>query len=659
MDTPSPNPPPSAIPERIDDLYFDLVQAREESELHLRETERLLDGLPLLNEALSPGDIYVGILNMARRVFEFEEAFILIPAENDEAHLKAIASTSPLFRESHWPIRDRFRAVLNGKPLAVYDTRQIEEWKSQPEEFCRTAVAALHVPLLAQGLTAILVCTSRQRGFFTSRHYHLAPRFSVLAVQALRNASLYGDIQTERDAVRQIARKEAFIADISSRFINLTTEETDPAIQEALKAIGELTHVDRCYVFLIDESRDTMSNSHEWCATGIAPAIETLQQIPCSLLPWWMDVLKQFGTIHVPRVSEMPPEASAEMEILIQQGIQSLVVVPIVWRQTLRGFLGFDSVRSVRTWTSEDQRVLEMLANTFAHALERVRTEKQRQQMEIQLRHGQKMESIGQLAAGIAHELNNPIGFIQNNFNALKENMDVVMELLADYRELAQDAAACPDLADKAARIARKAEDYKMEFILGDLASLFADTRDGFKRTSAIINSMRDFSRTDQVSEKAPYNINTGIQNTLIIAKNEYKYHAEIKTELGELAEILCNAGQINQVFLNMIVNAAHAIAGENRTEKGLIFIKTYFYGGNIFCEIADDGPGIPDEIQGRVFDPFFTTKEPGKGTGLGLSISYDIIVQKHRGGIQLVSPNHLEGTKGTGATFIIRLPVT
>ncbi len=657
MDTPS--KPIPVVPERLDDLYFDLIQAREESEIRLQETERLLDGVRIINEALSPNDIYAGLMNMARGVFGFEEAFILIPSENNDARLKTIASTSVPFKGMEWLVGERFRSVLNGKPLAVYETRQIAEWQAQSAAICQTAVSALHIPLRAQGIVAILVCTHNQRGFFTSRHYHLVPRFSVLAVQALRNAYLYGDLQLERDTVKQIAQKESFIADISSRFINLTSEETDPAIQEALKTIGELTSVDRCYVFIIDDNRETMRNSHEWCAPGIEPAIDGLQQIPCAWLPWWMGILQKFGTIHIPKVSDMPPEASVEMEILSQQGIQSLVVVPIVWRQTLRGFLGFDSVHCVRLWSSEDRRVLEMLANTFAQALERVRAEKQRQQMEVQLRHGQKMEAIGQLAAGIAHELNNPIGFIQNNFNALKENMDVIAELLADYRALEVAAAGIPELADQASRVRQKAEDFKLAFILDDLTSLFADTKDGFKRTSAIINSMRDFSRTDQVAEKAPYNVNVGIANTLVIAKNEYKYHSEVKTELGDVPEIMCDAGQINQVFLNVIVNAAHAIAGQNRPEKGTISIKTYHYAGYVLCEIADDGPGVPQDIQGRIFDPFFTTKAPGKGTGLGLSISYDIVVQKHHGGIQVISPNQMAGPEGGGTTFLIRLPIS
>ena len=138
----------------------------------------------------------------------------------------------------------------------------------------------------------------------------------------------------------------------------------------------------------------------------------------------------------------------------------------------------------------------------------------------------------------------------------------------------------------------------------------------------------------------------------LVITRNEYKYYAEVETDLGDIPHIYSHPGQINEVLMNIIVNAAQAIKSQNREEKGKIFIKTYSDGRYVYCVISDDGPGIPKEIQGKIFDPFFTTKEVGKGTGLGLSISYDIVVNKHKGEI------YAESEVGKGTTFTIKLPI-
>jgi signal transduction histidine kinase len=419
-----------------------------------------------------------------------------------------------------------------------------------------------------------------------------------------------------------------------------------------------------------------ISNTHEWCAPQIEPQIDTLQNIPVSIMPWWMNHLHNLQSIHIPRVSELPPEAVAEREILEAQSIKSLLVVPLVWNGHLVGFLGFDSVRRERVWHHESIAPMEMLGNIIVNALNRKEgelalrasqaalqeinstleekvLERTRQLRDAQLRLflQERMVSIGQLAAGIAHELNNPIGFIFNNFNALKENMDVVKEVLAAHKTLIDQAESLPLLSEQVQTIKALEDSFKLDLILEDLALLFDDSREGFSRVTAIINSMRDFSRTDRVGELEEFNVNRGIETTLVIARNEYKYVCDVETDLGDLPDIPCIPNQINQVFLNIIVNAAHAIASQNRSGKGTIKIVTSADATTVSCRISDDGPGIPEEISNRIFDPFFTTKAPGKGTGLGLSISYDIVVNKHKGDITV------ESRVGQGTSFFIRLP--
>ena len=191
-------------------------------------------------------------------------------------------------------------------------------------------------------------------------------------------------------------------------------------------------------------------------------------------------------------------------------------------------------------------------------------------------------------------------------------------------------------------------------FILKDLPHLFAESRDGIRRIASIVESMRTFARKDLPDAFLPYNINSGVRDNLVIARNAYKYGADIELDLGDVPEVPGVPGQINQVLLNLIVNAAQALdkPDDPGAPKGIIRIRTGVRDGSVFCSVEDSGPGIPPEVAPHVFDPFFTTKAPGQGTGLGLSISYDIVVEKHRGTL-----SHAPAALG-GACFTLTLPL-
>ncbi|HUU16130.1 MAG TPA: ATP-binding protein [Sedimentisphaerales bacterium] len=175
-------------------------------------------------------------------------------------------------------------------------------------------------------------------------------------------------------------------------------------------------------------------------------------------------------------------------------------------------------------------------------------------------------------------------------------------------------------------------DDMQIDFILEDIKRLFDDSREGLDRTIEIIQNLRDFSRIDQPGSRDEYDLNVGIKATLVVAGNEIKYDADVKTEFSELPLFFCHSGQINQVLLNILINAAQAIKSQERDDRGTITIRTYASDDRVVCEISDDGPGIPPENISKIFDPFFTTKPVGKGTGLGLSVSYGIVVNKHNG---------------------------
>ncbi len=284
-----------------------------------------------------------------------------------------------------------------------------------------------------------------------------------------------------------------------------------------------------------------------------------------------------------------------------------------------------------------EQRILERTSELDkAHA-----------QMVIQ----EKMVSVGQLAAGIAHELNNPLNFISMNFGMLSEYFEEIVDILQEYRKLASTLKNMNLFLPETRTLHEKEMKVKLDHILEDTPVLLKESNSGFDRITRIIQSMRDFSQVDRTSEFTMFNVNAGIKDTLVIVRNEYRYIADVTTDLGELPDILCLPEQLNHVFLNLVLNSVQAIQTLNRPEKGGITIQTWQDETSVYCDFTDNGPGIPAHIRTRIFDPFFTTKPPGQGTGLGLSTCFDIIVEKHRGSLAVNCP------ESGGTVFSIRIP--
>jgi signal transduction histidine kinase len=311
-------------------------------------------------------------------------------------------------------------------------------------------------------------------------------------------------------------------------------------------------------------------------------------------------------------------------------------------------------IRRSRREIEARTRAEEALKEAQAHLEEKVEARtRELKEAQSKLVMQARMASVGQLAAGIAHEINNPLNFVSINFGTLKNDIEIFRDMVIAYRDLLNRLPGVTDVKGEIEKIRRREQEGQLDFVLEHIDRLFAESRDGMRRVIEIVNSMRDFSRTDSLGRFSPLNINKAVRDALVIAKNSYKYRAEIHEHLGEVPEITCVPDMINRVLLNLIVNAAQAIEEKAPGETlGRITVSTCADSDNVYCEVTDTGPGIPAEIQEKIFEPFFTTKGPGKGTGLGLSISYDIIVNKHGGELSVTSK------VGEGAKFLICLPI-
>jgi PAS domain S-box-containing protein len=258
---------------------------------------------------------------------------------------------------------------------------------------------------------------------------------------------------------------------------------------------------------------------------------------------------------------------------------------------------------------------------------------------QTQLVQSERMASIGQLAAGVAHEINNPVGFVNSNLGTLQLYVQQLLGLVAAY--VALEPLLPPERAREMVQLKQSLD---FDFLREDIAALLAESLDGLKRVTRIVQDLRNFSHADEGTPQLA-DLEEGLESTLRVVWNELKYKAEVVREFAGLPKILCHLSQLNQVFMNLLVNAVQAIE-----HHGRVTVRTGFDAQQVWVQVQDTGQGIAPEHLRRIFDPFFTTKPVGKGTGLGLSLSYSI-VQKHQGHIEV------ESTPGVGTTFTVYLP--
>lgn len=277
--------------------------------------------------------------------------------------------------------------------------------------------------------------------------------------------------------------------------------------------------------------------------------------------------------------------------------------------------------------------------------------ERERMSIELQLAH--KLESVGRLAAGLAHEINTPIQYVGDNVHFLRSAFDDLTALFQAYRAVVAEPAGAESREDQIVRLRQLEAAADLDFLTQEVPKAFERTLEGAQRVAGLVRAMKEFAYPDG-AEHLPADLNQALKTTLTVARNEYKYVASVNVELAEIPQVPCNIGELNQVFLNLIVNAAHAIQDSGKdAAMGCITVATRIVDEHVEVTIADNGCGIPTENLSRIFDPFYTTKEVGRGTGQGLAIARSIVVDRHKGRIEVSS------TPGAGTTFTVRLPVS
>ena len=429
--------------------------------------------------------------------------------------------------------------------------------------------------------------------------------------------SILEDVKQTGHELRRQTHAQRLLIQISSSFINRPLESVEDAIQEALQSLAQFSQADRAYIFDYDFDRQTCRNTHEWCAPGIEPEIDTLQNVPLSQMPDWVEAHRAGRPIYIPKVLAMPPGVARD--ILHSQGIQSLIAVPILEAGRSIGFIGFDSIRQTYVYSEHELGLLRIFAELLVNIRMRKRVEEDQIQLESRLMQSQKMDSIGRLAGGVAHDFNNMLTVILGRVEMALDQAARQPPLLANLEEIRKVAENSISLTQQLLAFARK-----------------------------------------QISAPRPLDLNRTVSHMVQLLQRLIGENIELGWRLAaDLWPIKADPAQIEQVLTNLCVNARDAIAGH-----GHITIET----ANVaFAEsppghveildrefvrlsVRDDGCGMDPDILGHLFEPFFTTKAPGKGTGLGLAMVYGIIKQ-HNGFIDI------ESTPGSGSLFHLYWP--
>jgi PAS domain S-box-containing protein len=428
-----------------------------------------------------------------------------------------------------------------------------------------------------------------------------------------------------------------------------STLDYDTMLQNAIDVIRDIFSSDRAWLaFPCDPSAPTWSIPFESARSEFPGASTSPVDTPMD--PGAADVFRAALVSEVPIIHGPDNPIPGQPDWQIAYSIKTQMTQAVHLKIGAPWLLGVHHCTRARNWTEEEQILFTEISHHIADALNNVLLHrdvkmayKQLSETQSQLLQSEKLASIGQLAAGVAHEINNPVGYVSSNIASMQTYLDELNQMLNAYQQV-EDLLPQDHPQVKQLHLIKQHID--LEFIQQDVRALIEESKEGVTRVKQIVQDLKDFSRADQVDWQWA-DLHHGLNSTLNIVWNELKYKADVNKEYGELPEIECIPSQLNQVFMNLLVNAAHAIEGH-----GTISIRTGVEDqARVWVEVADTGKGIAAEHLQKIFDPFFTTKPVGQGTGLGLSLAYGI-VEKHNGKLTVKSE------VGKGTVFRIILPI-
>ncbi len=464
------------------------------------------------------------------------------------------------------------------------------------------------------------------------------------------NQALQAEISNRiaaHDEMQNMLDLEKLIARLSSHFVSITRDNFDQYIDRGLEMIGALKGVDRSYLFLFSPDGRHLDNTHEWCAEGITAEIESSQRVPLEQVEWVVSRLNHKKPLIIPDVNKLPPEAAVVKQIFEAQSIKSLLMVPLVDQGQVFGFVGFDSVHSKKAWQDNHVELLKVAAQIIGMAITRIRTE-------TQLALAARLYSIGQLAAGIAHEINNPLQYITINVAYLKKTLPRFFDLLSSCRYLVDGQLENLQVPAKLEELQAALKKLEQEGLTGELMFSVEETNEGLEVINKLLAGMKGLTYQAE-NERVYADLNEAVKDLVTITRSEWKHDLVLNTELDpELPLLECSISEINQLLLNLVINAIDAVkakAGGRKKAKGEITIKTALQEGKLIIMVRDNGIGIPRANLSLIYDPFFTTKAYGKGSGQGLPLAY-YIAQKHGGTIDVQSEENV------GSTFTVSLPL-
>ncbi len=477
-------------------------------------------------------------------------------------------------------------------------------------------------------------------------------------------------------ALQEQSEREKLINSINS--VVRSPVELNEILNTVINELANAIKVFRCAIvcpspshtrLLISEANTSDEENTEKESPNVVPILQTSTHFNFELLEYLLENHSFYETLPDGNIQKSfvyyKPENEQDLfpvrELLVAAKMGSMVIQPIIYRGSSKGVILIAETDPRRRWSESELELIKAVAGQVAVAVEQssliealsktnedllqknVNLDTKNVQLKAvqsQMIHQEKMASLGRLVAGIAHELNNPINFVHGNLPYLKEYVEDLKKLVDSI-----DQDKLPPVQQK--KLKELKETVKYDFLVADLDNIIADLNEGADRIRTIIRNLRSFSRLDEAELKEA-SIHEGLDSSLKILSQYYGSHQiTINKDYSELPTLMCNPGQLNQVWMNILANAAQAVEAK---ENGMVEIKTALDKGQIVVTISDNGTGIKPEIQSKIFDPFFTTKPVGQGTGLGLSICHSII-ERHGGQIEL------ESKMGKGTRFTIRIP--